>query len=382
MINGNMQNKIKRSEFFKYSLLAFAGGLAGPKASVQGLTNRDGATNQPTPLIHATDLYRPHCDPDDHWDLATVYALAYLGAFELEGILHDYPSRPNLGDPDIMGVGQMNYCTGLAVPSVFGYPDPMKSRGDTQLYPDELERQGINWLINTLRKSVSPVIINIVGAATNVAVALKKEPALFKEKCKAIYLNAGSANSVKDRKLEYNVKLNPLAYVAIFDAPCPVYWLPCTTKTNIGEVGEYGSYYRFNQGDILKDLPSMLQNFFLSMLRKEEGAGWLKYLKNDPAQELIEKFSNVTRHMWCTAGFIHAAGKKVTPDGEVVQLNSGENAVCSFTPIKVSCNDQGYANWKVDYSSRERYILHVEDLENYQVAMTKAMKGLLLKLPG
>lgn len=30
----------------------------------------------PHPLIHQTDLFHPHGDPDDHFDLATVFALA------------------------------------------------------------------------------------------------------------------------------------------------------------------------------------------------------------------------------------------------------------------------------------------------------------------
>src|SRR5258705_13876458 len=35
------------------------------------------------PLVHVTDLFRPHDDPDDHWDLATVYALARRGIHEI-----------------------------------------------------------------------------------------------------------------------------------------------------------------------------------------------------------------------------------------------------------------------------------------------------------
>jgi hypothetical protein len=31
------------------------------------------------PTLHQTDLFRPHADPDDHWDLACVYALAAHG---------------------------------------------------------------------------------------------------------------------------------------------------------------------------------------------------------------------------------------------------------------------------------------------------------------
>jgi hypothetical protein len=39
---------------------------------------------RPVPMIHATDLFRPHCDPEDHWDLAIVFALAYLGRVDIQ----------------------------------------------------------------------------------------------------------------------------------------------------------------------------------------------------------------------------------------------------------------------------------------------------------
>src|SRR4029077_13932617 len=45
------------------------------------------------PLIHVTDLFRPHNDPDDHWDLATGYALARHGDLDLVGVLTDNPKN-------------------------------------------------------------------------------------------------------------------------------------------------------------------------------------------------------------------------------------------------------------------------------------------------
>ena len=300
---------------------------------------------------------------------------------DLLGILIDYPSKPELGDPDVMGVAQLNYYTGLVIPAVVGTPYPMTGRNDVQPQANAIDHQGISWLLEILRNSESPVVINIVGAATNVAVALKKDPALFKRKCKAIYLNAGSANSVRDQKLEYNVKLNPLAYAAIFDAPCPVYWLPCTTRTNIGEVGEYGSYYRFLQKEILPDLPGKLQNYFLFMLGQKKSHEWFRYLNSKPETDLLSEFSNSVRHMWCTAGFIHAAGKKVTSEGDIVSAQSKRDAVCSFVPVKTSCNEIGYLDWEMDENSLNRYIFHVNDLVNYQKAITLAIKKLLLQLP-
>ncbi|MGX9182146.1 hypothetical protein [Mesorhizobium sp. BHbdii] len=42
-------------------------------------------------LLHQTELFRPYADPDDHWDLACVYALAAAGLLDLGGVLVDVP---------------------------------------------------------------------------------------------------------------------------------------------------------------------------------------------------------------------------------------------------------------------------------------------------
>ena len=256
----------------------------------------------------------------------------------------------------------------------------MKSRNDTQPQATKQEHQGVNWLLETLRKSESPVVINIVGAATNVAVALNKEPKLFEKKCRGIYLNAGAANSIKDRKLEYNVKLNPLAFSAIFDAPCPVYWMPCATRTNVWKVEGYGSYYGFMQKDILPFLSEKLQNFFMFMFSKKESHRWFSYLKGEVETDLLRKYEQEKRNMWCTAGFIHAAGMGVNSSGGLIPYKPDESSVFSFSPIDAVCDDQGYVDWKLSKKHGDRYIFHVNDIENYQEAVTLAMKDLLLQL--
>jgi hypothetical protein len=38
------------------------------------------------PILYSTDLYHPHADPDDHYDLATLFALA---EFDIRGIILD-----------------------------------------------------------------------------------------------------------------------------------------------------------------------------------------------------------------------------------------------------------------------------------------------------
>ena len=56
------------------------------------------------PVFHQTDIFHPHADPDDHWDLACNYALAKRGDIELQGIMIDYP--PWAGDPALAAVVQ------------------------------------------------------------------------------------------------------------------------------------------------------------------------------------------------------------------------------------------------------------------------------------
>lgn len=85
----------------------------------------------PIPLIHETDLFRPHMDPDDHWDLACVFALAAQGKIDLKGVLIDYPPKAGR-QPDAEAIAQMNYIHGLSVPFVVGSSIPMQNRTDTQ----------------------------------------------------------------------------------------------------------------------------------------------------------------------------------------------------------------------------------------------------------
>lgn len=368
---------IKRREFFGLGSTALAAGLLSPGFYV----NMPGKTGKKiTPVIHCTDLYHVCQDPDDHYDLATVYALASSGLVYILGILIDFPIDNIKGDPDIMAVSQMNYCTGFSVPSVVGTPLKMKNRNDTLIHADKSDIYGILWLIDTLRKSPDQVIITITGASTNVAAALKKEPELFRKKCKAIFLSAGKAFRGPDEGPDTNVEMNPSAYAAIFDSPCPLYWVPCLQGMN-KRVGEYASQFTFRQSEILPFLSAKIQNFFLFMFNYKEDTKWLKYILKEPSKEMVDLQGTKNRNMWSTAGLFHSAGLKVTEDGELVDMQSDKKQVFSFKPVNITCNDNGLTSWELSDKSRDRFIFHIDDLSKYQEAMTTSLKNILLKLP-
>jgi hypothetical protein len=341
-----------------------------------------------TPMLHVTDLFRPHMDPDDHWDLACVYALARRGNIELKGVLIDHPPENAGGrNPDIAAVSQMNLIAGTYVPVAVGSGLPMKSRDDVQEYAPMTERYGVGMVLDVLRKSPEPVVINILGSSRDVAIAGNKEPELFKDKCAGIYLNAGTGSPKmgSSSKLEYNVTLDRNAFAAIFDLSCPVYWMPCFEELGSPrqwEVREYGTYYKFRQNDILPHLSDMVQNYFAYMFGKYTDSNWLGYIKGKKDEALLAKVGSMFRNMWCTAGFLHAAGYTVTHDGQIVSLNEKHaEPVFTFDAVKVKCDDNGVTHWAHDESSKDRFIFHVRDTDNYQSAMTDAMKSLLTALP-
>ena len=88
------------------------------------------------------------------------------------------------------------------------------------------------------------------------------EPKLFAEKCAGVYLNAGSGTPDKAlaARLEYNVVLDPVSYAAIFELPCPVYWMPCFDvvpgpQDESFAAGAYGTYYRFSRRTFCRIFP-------------------------------------------------------------------------------------------------------------------------------
>ncbi len=379
-----MEN-IDRRTVLSMTAAGLVGSVLGP-----GLAYGDelGKVKKKTPVLHVTDLFRPHIDPDDHWDLACVYALARRGDIDLKGVLIDHPpGNANERNPDIAAVAQMNLITGTYVPVAVGSGVPMKSRGDVQEEASPVDRYGVKMVLDVLRKSPEPVIINILGSSRDVAIAGKKAPELFEAKCAGIYLNAGTGSPKMSTasKLEYNVTLEKNGFAAIFDLPCPVYWMPCFEELESGrqwEVREYGTHYRFRQDEILPYLSDMVQNYFVYMFGKYTDSNWLGFLRGARDEALLAKVGSMDRHMWCTAGFLHAAGYTVTRDGQIVSGNEKRaRPVFTFDAIKVKCDDNGVTHWAHDDSSKDRFIFHVRDMENYQSAMTGAMKSLLTTRP-
>jgi hypothetical protein len=373
--------------------VAAAGGIAACSPNAASAFQAAGKKSK-VAMVQVTDLFRPFADADDHWDLACTYALAVRGDVNLRGVIIDYPPGPDI-DPDVQAVAQMNHLTGCSAPVVFGSPRRIDV-GDVDRPENKATLGGMRALLEILRKSPQPVIINVLGSSRDVALAGKLEPKLFAEKCAAVYLNAGSGTPDKKlaAQLEYNVMLDPVSYGMMFELPCPVYWMPCFDVApgpngDAFKVGRYGTYYKFQQKVILPHLPARLQNYFAFVFKqgfperarqKEADAlrpNWLHYVDGPRDEELLAREGEQYRNMWCTGGFLHAAGIGVERDGTLAPLDEVKSPLFTFDPVRVQCDAKGVTTWTPNPTSRDRFLFHVRDESRYQAAMTTAMRTLL-----
>ena len=255
------------------------------------------------PVIYSTDLYHPHHDPDDHFDLATIYALDEL---DIKHIILDNARGGQDDNPGTVPVRQMNHITGRSIPTATGLGRPLRSPGDKALDQPERWQQGVRRIIEILRESPKKVTIITVGSVRDVAAAYNREPDLLRRKVDRLLMFIGNATTDPPppdqmfRGMEYNVSLDPLAYVRIMRSDLPVYWAPC-----FGQDG-YTTIWRARRRDLLAQASGPVKNFFFYM--------WDKNRTDDPVAYLSRHVERPVpkgdRWMWCCAVFAWVGGRQ------------------------------------------------------------------------
>ena len=194
------------------------------------------------PILHSTDLLHPYDDPDDHYDLATVFAMP---EFDIRGIVLDQGVEPQgqLKRPGQVPVQQMFRLTGRKTPVAIGLTNLLRSRDDKALDQGEQFQGGVKLILLALRQSPEKVILHLAGSCRDAAAAFNREPELLRAKVRAVYVEAG--NGPDGRQDEWNVKLDPLAYLRLLESGLPIYWCPC-----FGRDG-YATHYEADQSSVL-----------------------------------------------------------------------------------------------------------------------------------
>lgn len=86
-----------------------------------------------------------------------------------------------------------------------------------------------------------------VGSLRDLAAAFNREPDLFRKKVSRLMIFIGEASAPT---LEWNVGLDPHAFICIMNSGLPVWWVPCFDGGNFKNKGN-ASYWTARHSDLL-----------------------------------------------------------------------------------------------------------------------------------
>lgn len=176
---------------------------------------------EPYPVVYSTDLYYTFImDNDDPFDAAVLLTSPQLDVKEVILDNHTFPT-----DGDKVMDKLMEY-TGHHVPVVKGLGNFSLRYADDQ-GRNAADQGGVEMLLNVLRAAKEKVDLIAVGSLTDFAAAYNREPALFREKVGTLYVVAGTMRS---RAQDWNVKLDPAAFLRIMRSGLPILWVPVDTS--------------------------------------------------------------------------------------------------------------------------------------------------------
>jgi hypothetical protein len=330
------------------------------------------------PILYSTDLFHPHDDPDDHFDLATLFAVP---EFDIRGIVLDAGKNEAVRTGEVP-LRQMMHLTGRQVPYARGLVRDLESLEDKATAQPAPFQGGVSLILKALRESKGPVTVFTTGSLRDVAAAFNREPALLRAKVARLYVNAGHSGGQR----EWNVDLDRHAYVRIMQSGLPIYWVPCFGPER------HASLWKFRHDEILAAAPRSLQNFFIYALSKKPPAELdpIKALTGGLKPAEKEAMWHAERSMWCTGAFFHAAGRTLvkTPDRGWISVGEGGTtrpaasaAVVDFEKLRIRLNPDGTT--RIDPKSGNVELLTFHRIEGpaYDEAMRGALRDLLAKMP-
>lgn len=336
------------------------------------------APQNKVPVIYCTDLFHPHDDPDDHFDIACLYALPEI---DLRLIVLDQGEKQNR-QPGSIPVSQLNHITQRNVPHVIGLAKKLQSPHDKGLDQPSEYQAGVERILSVLEAAEAPVTIVAVGSLRDVAAAYNRAPDRFKAKVAQLVIFIGEA-SRKDH-VEYNVGLDTNAYIRIMNSGLPVYWVPCFDGGLWQNQGK-ASYWKASHRDLLGHVSNRVMNYFIYALLRKNESDPVRYLDGEPIKEDVEKVLKMDRNLWCSAVFPTIAGRRFVRRGErVISLadsapRDSEQVVVPFRfeEVSVYVDEKGTVLYEGTGRSHQIKQFRVVDPKQYSGMMTSIMEDLL-----
>lgn len=358
--------------------------LAQARVSLSDLAQGEPVQPAKVKLIYSSDIYFPPDDPDDWFDLATLFGTPGI---DVAGVILDqqlYGKRPQSEGTGAVPLQQMFAISGRTAPYAIGLRTALRSIDDTGLDQAAVCQNGVEMILDLLEKTEGKVIFLMVGTGRDIAAAYNRNPGLFRKKVSKIYLNAGIYGFPPGR-FDVNLQKDRNAFIAIMKSGLPVYWAPCFGENN------YETYWQAKQGKILEPAARRLQNYFLYAFSKGTGkigpaagqtiADPLEFLNRPLDMDELREVYGLSRNMWSTASILDAAGLKIyknkkgeytssrRPVGDFTQ----EVKPYSFKRLKVFIDDQGRVH-PGKPGNIEVFVFHKNDGDEYRNSLESVLR--------
>jgi pyrimidine-specific ribonucleoside hydrolase len=380
---------LKRRQFIVKGVGALAA-LSTPAISLSQLI-RGGTEVRPIPLVHITDLYHPPQDPDDHIDLATVVALR---EFDLRGVVLDTTQKfldaapagfdiPR--DPGFVPVAQLGSLLGRSLPVAAGPLHPLAMPADDAADRPAAEQGGITLLLSILKESTEPVIISAVGSARVITAAFNRDPVLVRAKTRRILLNAGSTAG---SKREWNVGLDPAAYIGLWNSGLPIDWYPCATERGaFNPDHERGTYWKSTHAALFRYLKSPVRAWFRFAFTGDKRGDIIRALGEEGDGTVWDAVLAESRSLWATASLVMAAERVLARTGDgwrfLPASACGGADIWSWhlDPIIASVNPDAVVTWELAEHGSHVRLFRRQRGADFGAAMAEALGALLGDIP-
>ncbi len=326
--------KMKTVRFFALTALLLAATAAAAEKDSGDSQKPASTLRRHLPLIDVTDLYHPHQDVGDNFDILAAYGLPEL---DLKAVILDctepfrqpvakdpgpglFPDASGPREPGFIPVWQLNSIFGRNVPCATIPFGRMKSPGDKLPDAPPFQQQGIELILKALRESLERVHIVSFGSARAIAAAYNREPALFRTKLARLHLCAGGSSPPAPNYIEWNVALDPLAIVCLLRSDLPIALYP-DAANNAGDKGygvlspafsydEHNTYYKLPDLRFIQQMDAPLRRYLEYAFSRSSRVDFLRALEVDgPA--LDEGLLAKEHYVWETAVWICVSGRRL-----------------------------------------------------------------------
>jgi len=168
----------------------------------------------------------------------------------------------------------------------------------------------VELILSVLRAAREPVDIVSFGSARPVALAWNREPDLMRSRVRTLHLCAGAAPS---GYLEWNVMLDPHAFVAVLRSRMNVAIYPCATATSPFEVGRSNSFWNLENLGFVGRMHPGLQAFLAYAFDRSTRSDFLRAVEEAPDPAAVARICARPHSVWETAVWKAVAGRRLAP---------------------------------------------------------------------